>query len=311
MKNQLKAPLALSILIVLLFSFSVVQAQKYDLKLRLEDGKSYQLQQTSEQKINISVMGMSQDINQTMVFGYTYLVEKIENGIHTIKVTYDFIESARDGAQGSFSYNSKEDTEPENPEAQYMAALIGESFHMKMDQMGNVLEVSGTDALLEKGLSKMEGLDEATQKAVKAQLKNQFGDEATKSSVGQLSAFFPKKKVKVGKSWKHDYSTKTVMALDMKSVYTLEKVEDGKAYLNITTEVIPGPTETFEMGEMSMQYSLEGVYNGTMVIDLTTGWTLEGNLDQDLGGTVQISNPSFGVVDAPMTIGSNIKIKSK
>jgi hypothetical protein len=309
MKIKLIPIQAMSMFVMLIFSFSLLSAQKYDLKFNLEEGKTYKIQQKADQEINITVMGMSQDIKQINVFDYHYFVKEVKDGIQTIEVTYDAIQSSREGAQGSSSYNSRTDTVADNPESQYLAAIIGESFTMKMDQMGKVLEVIGTEALLEKGLSQMEGIDEQTMAAVKVQINSQFGDEAMKSSMGQISAFFPGKKVKVGKSWKSKVATTTVMPLNMSNVYTLDKVEDGKAYLSVRTEITPGEGEPLEMGPMTMTYELAGVQNGTVVLDLATGWTLKGDMDQDLGGNVQIDNPMTGVLDAPMTIKSTITFR--
>jgi hypothetical protein len=303
---QLKTIQKISMICMLMLSFSIAQAQKYELKFQLKEGQTYQLKQSTDQVINISVMGMNQEVKQQNVFEYDYLVEKVEDGVQTVKVTYVAIESNRESVQGNSSYNSRTDKDPDNPESKYMAAMIGESFTMKIDQMGEVLEVNGTDALLDKGLAQMEGLDESTMSTVKAQLKGQFGDEAMKSNMGQVSAFFPKKKVKVGKSWKKKAATESMMAMNMASVYKLEKVEDGKAYISVSTEITPGEGEPMEMGPMTMQYSIEGVQNGTMVLDLETGWTLAGEIDQDLGGNVQIDSPQIGVMDAPITIQSTI-----
>jgi len=303
---QLKTIQTLSMFLMLVLSLSLAQAQKYEIKFQLKEGATYTLKQTTDQLINITVMGMSQEVKQKNVFEYSYLVEKVEAGVQTIKVTYDAIESSRESAQGNTSYNSRTDSAPDNVESKYMAALIGESFWMKMNETGEILEVNGTDDLLEKGLSQIDGVDETTLSTINTQLKSQFGDEAMKSNMGQISAFFPTKKVKVGKSWKKKVSTKTTMAMNMSSVYKLDKVEDGKAYISIETEITPGEGEPMEMGPMTMEYSLEGVQNGNIVLDLATGWTLEGNMDQDLGGNVQIDSPQMGVMDAPMTIQSTI-----
>lgn len=311
MKMQLKTIQSLSMLVMLIFSVSLAQGQKYDIKFQLEEGKTYQLKQNTDQTVVISVMGMKQEVKQQNSFEYAYMVEKVEDGMQTIKVTYEAIASSRETAQGNTSYDSRKDTAPEDVEGKYMAALIGESFTMKMNQLGEVVEVIGTDELLEKGMSEIKDLDETTMATLKTQLKNQFGDEAMKDNMGQVSAFFPKKKVKVGKSWKKEATSSTIMAMIMKSVYTLDKVEDGKAYISIQTEVTPGEGKPLEMGPMTMTYSIEGVQNGTMVLDLETGWTLEGKMEQDFGGNVEIDSPQMGVMDAPITIESTINYGSK
>lgn len=166
---QLKTIQKISMICMLMLSFSIAQAQKYELKFQLKEGQTYQLKQSTDQVINISVMGMNQEVKQQNVFEYDYLVEKVEDGVQTVKVTYVAIESNRESVQGNSSYNSRTDKDPDNPESKYMAAMIGESFTMKIDQMGEVLEVNGTDALLDKGLAQMEGLDESTMSTVKAQ----------------------------------------------------------------------------------------------------------------------------------------------
>lgn len=306
MKMQLKTIKTLSMLLMLTLSFSLTQAQKYDIKYQLKEGETYLLKQTTEQVVNISVMGMKQEVKQRNAFEYSYLVEKVADGVQTIKVTYQAIESSREAAQGSTSYNSRTDTAPDGVESKYMAALIGESFWLTMDESGEVLSVKGTEDLLDKGISQIDGVDETTMATLKGQLKRQFGDEAMKSNMGQISAIFPSKKVKVGKTWKKEVSTKTIMALNMSSVYTLDKVEDGKAYISFETEITPGEGEPMEMGPMTMEYSLEGVQSGNMILDLATGFTLEGNVEQDMGGNVEIDSPQTGVMDAPMTIQSTI-----
>jgi hypothetical protein len=312
MKRIFPIPVFALLASLILVVATPLSAQKVKLRLNLEEGQSYSLSQMNKQKINMSIMGMDQNINQEIGYVYQQDVEKVEDGLYHVKVTYESITVKREGPQGNTDFDSERDSVAKDPEIQYMMALIGESFNMQLDDMGKVLKITGLDEILNKGLDAMEGIPDEAKKMVKESMVNQFGNDAMKKNMEQLSAIYPKGKVKPGKSWKQSREGSGVMSMEQENVYTLDKIEDGKAYIRLSSTVSPGEGEPVEMGPTKMTYELNGVQEGSIIVDIETGLTLEGTLDQTLGGTVTIDNPMMGEpMDAPMTIEGSMNYSSE
>ncbi len=127
-------------------------AQKLDLKLRLKPGQKYGILITTEDEVAQTIMGRQQDISHTKAMGLEFDVEQVDaNGIATIKVTYRTLKEKTSSWAGGMEYDSTKPagTFADNPLALTYAAMMGQSFGMKVSPRGTIVEVNGIEQLFE------------------------------------------------------------------------------------------------------------------------------------------------------------------
>jgi hypothetical protein len=131
--------------------------------------------------------------------------EVAASGAVALEVRYDAVAARASGIQ-EYDYDSEKDKEPpDEPAARMLSKLVGQSFTMKMGPDGKVLDVRGSEKLVEAMSRGLAGDDAAREKARQA-LGQMFSDEAFKSRMGQLAPPLPARAVKRGDTWSNDFT---------------------------------------------------------------------------------------------------------
>lgn len=287
------------------------EAKKITLRLNLEKGQSYQVENRVEQEIVQTIMGTENTIEQRMGYFYDYEVQDLVEGNYDIQVTYTDILFEQTAQGMTTSYDSRDTASDVPMGAQAQASLVGESFRMTMTPEGRISTLSGMDAIIEKIAGDMQ-MPGVPAEQMRAQLESQMGDEAMRSNMSETMAIYPDGPVRKGDSWTRKGTVRSQITLDLVSTYTLDRVSDGKAYVSVDGELSTNEdAEPTEMMGMTMVYDLGGTQKGTMVIDVETGLTLESNLTQLISGQITASGGQMGnqTMEIPMRLESNITTK--
>ena len=285
-------------------------SKKVDLRLDLEVGDDYTLEIINDQYIQQTVMGNAQTIDQTI--GYTYrqeVLDRSEDGIYTIEVTYERVVYEQASPMGSIAYDSQDPPENIAPQAIGFAATTGKSFTMTMNQQGKVLAVMGVDSLIDQIFEEVSA-QRSIDPQMRLTLKQQFGESSIKSNMTTLSGYYPEKPIKVGEHWEVVEDRKATTALHLETDYVLSKAEDGVLTLGAKSEITPieGAPPT-KMGEMELSYQLAGQQSGILQVNRSTGLLKEGTLTQNLSGNISMRGGSMGEMEWPILIETKILIK--
>ncbi|KXH85260.1 DUF6263 family protein [Chryseobacterium kwangjuense] len=171
-------------------------------------------------------------------------------------------------------------------------ALTGNKLNMKMDTKGNVISITGFDAVYTKVTNAVGTLiKDANQKAsVVASLKETFNEKILKDQLKKNLTIIPKKGAKIGEKWTVSENADPSGALKVTSNYVLKSVGNGAAEISITGG-IPKKTEKKTQGPITHSLSSELAQNGTIKFDQNTGWITNQNIDVK---TTQIETISDG-----------------
>lgn len=301
-----------SLLIILLLSGCALfgGSKAIDLQLKLQPGDVYTLETINDQYIQQTVMGNEQTIDQTI--GYTFrqeVLDRSEDGIYSIRVTYDRVVYKQESPMGSVDYDSQDPPEEIAPQAVGFAATAGKSFAMTMNQRGEVLTVTGVDSMIDQIFEEVSA-QQPMNPQMRLTLKQQFGESSIKSSMTNLSNYYPEKPVKVGEHWEVVEDRKAMTALHLETDYVLAKAEDGILTLGAKSEITPvEDAEPTQMGEMALSYSLAGQQSGTLQVNRSTGLLKEGTLTQNLSGNISMSGGPMGEMEWPIIIETRILMK--
>lgn len=276
-------------LLALLFSTTAVQAQKADIRYNLKVGREYTQNQEMEAVVIQSVMGMNVEMAMDMNFVTGYNVKSHSGGVYDIEVVYKRLKMSMDSAYGSYSFDSEDKNE------NVYTAMKDASFRMKMDEKGNILEISGMDKMIDKIAGS------ADDPVVRAQLENTLGEETFKNNFKNAMIVFPDKAVSPGDRWTSATSVDSGgISMDMETVYEYVG-KDGGLWVVRGASVIstPAGTKIVQQG-MEMDVAMKGDAAIEMRIDSDTGWTVKGTSRQNIDGDISAEIPMQGTMKVVM-----------
>ena len=121
-------------------------------------------------------------------------------------------------------------------------------------------------------------------------LDQQFSDEAIKTMLSQISAYFPDKPVAVGDSWEVGIPLNTSgISTFSQMKLTLKRVDNSIATLDCTGTIeTPAEGAVQKMQGVEAKVSIKGKQTGTIQIDMQTGWTVGAEITQLLDQEIEV-----------------------
>ncbi|KPH10968.1 DUF6263 family protein [Chryseobacterium sp. ERMR1:04] len=177
-------------------------------------------------------------------------------------------------------------------------ALTGNKLNMKMDTKGNVLSITGFDAVYTKVSNAVGTLikDKNQKESVVASLKQSFNEKVLKDQFNKNLTIIPKKGAKIGEKWTNSENADASGAVKVTSNYVLKSVGNGVAEIAVTGG-IPKKSEKKTQDKITHSLSSELVQNGTIKFDQSTGWITNQKIDVV---TTQIETISDGAQSQSM-----------
>ena len=183
---------------------------------------------------------------------------------------------------------------------------------VKMDFSGKVLEIVNLKMLSDVVLKDTSSITLTGQMgtAMKTQIANMISDKTLKTTIEMFTYNLPGKQVATGENWNIPVRTSSGgMTLDINTGYHLDGINGNNA--NITAESNIKAAENappMESGGAKITYDdLKGLSKSTIVIDSTTGLTIENTSKTHIAGNLGISMPGMSM-QIPMDINSTSKV---
>lgn len=305
---KLKKVLSALLILGMVFSLSACNSN-LALFINAKTGDNYKYHILMNQTTNTETLGQKTTSKQEMITDYTISVADVDSeGNLTLNYKYDAVKMdiEANGTKQTIDSNS---TDSDDAASRIYKSLIGKVFTTKMTKYGEVKEISGIDEMINSMVESINLGDgeemEAIIEQTKTSLKESFGDETLKSSIQQSTNIFPKGDVKIGDSWDINSSIKTVVQMDIKTTYTLDKVEKGIAHISLKSEYKTDNTKESDLMGMKMTTDISGTMTGTIRVNINNGLLSEGEITTNMSGKMSIIVPAFDgsdeqTIDAPM-----------
>jgi hypothetical protein len=262
---------------------------KVNLTLKLKEGMTYNQLMTMEQSVSTEMMGAKQDIKQTMEFLLAMKVEKVDpNGDMMIDCSYKSIKFKQEiPMMGVMEFDSTKNQTDSNPIAKLFSMMVGKSIKVVLSPEGKAKEIKGFDNLISGIMDAAEAKEGPERKMMEETFEKTFNDESFGDMVKNFAGMLPGKPISIGESWTSTTELSKFMPVIMTQTNTLKEIKEGKAIVGIMSTIKPNPdSKPLEMGPMKMTYEMTGEQKGDIEIDLKTGLTVGGEINQDISGKI-------------------------
>ncbi|MEO8934603.1 MAG: DUF6263 family protein [Xanthomarina sp.] len=108
----------------------------------------------------------------------------------------------------------------DNIEAKMFHGLTNSVLKMQMLKTGEIIEISGTEAMIRKMVEQTGIKDKFTKEIVFETIKKEYGSESLSRSFEQITFCYPNKKVSIGDQWTNNYSGDLIAT----NVWTLKEI---------------------------------------------------------------------------------------
>ena len=161
------------------------------------------------------------------------------------------------------------------------------------------------DALMQRMISVAgENMPEEAKGQMQEGLKSVMNDEMLKGLIEQSFKIFPDKKVSVGDSWNAKMEMKSIMDMNVESTYTLKKVENGIATLDIKSKITSSGSEKMIQGT-KVEMSVNGMQTGTMDVEVASGMTMKSSIVQKIDSKMKAQGQEI-----PISVNGTTTIKT-
>lgn len=194
-------PAVSSIVLIILCGSAAAATQ---LQWKLAKGKMYYQRTVIEQQITQTVMGQEQKIEQSIGIGHKLQVLDVDpQGNMRIQYTYLWSKLKQINPMVQIDYDSSQKS-PVPAGAEGFAALVGQSYTVKMTPQGKILDVNGVEQLRDAVLKKLPPGMDAT--VGMNPVAGYIDKESLKQMTEAGTAIYPDKPVNPGDSWNKEYS---------------------------------------------------------------------------------------------------------
>jgi len=304
MKNTLLIVFCLSL-------FTLARAQKLDLSLNLQEGKTYTQQSESKLSIVQNINGQELNINMSVKGSMSYLVKTATKEDYLIDMQYEALSMYMELPQGgSVEFNSEKEDQNDIMST-VLNGITNQPISIVLGKKGTISEVSDLDSLWTSVFSQFSNIPEEQLKQVQDQIKSAYGPEALKGNVEMVTAIFPSERVQVGDEWVVTNSMQSMMPVDVNSTYKLAEIQDGYYLIQGASSLQTSDTAAIvDSNGMPMKYNMTGAINSEIKIDKQSGWIIEAQNTQDIEGEAQIQpNPQMPMkMTIPMVMKNETRI---
>ncbi len=257
--------------LLFLLVYSVPLSAQSILEYTLEKGDTFTIKQDAEQIITQELDGAAHELTNKIDGILQFKVLTQRDSTYEIALTFkDLNLKMTSSIQGELMNVHANEISEDDMQSRIFSSLLNSPVQMILAKTGDILEVKGGDSLVVK-MAEASGLEDAfSLNMMKKSLQKEFGSEALSESYKQMTFIYPKKPVKIGDSWKNEYSGK----LGAKNTWTLEALTKDEATINGTADV------TMDVTELATTMKLNGTQQTQIITNTASGFikimTVEG-----------------------------------
>lgn len=294
MKN--KIIVAAAILTGALLAFA--PAPKTELIFSLKKGMTYQQQVTVDVQTVQMIMGQENASTSEMrLTTYFELAETKDNS-----ALYDMWYGEMTAIVKANGMEQKMSSADPNDElSQLLAKMVNEKFQAEIDHKGDITSVTGLEEMIG-------SMADESENGLANEIGGSYGEAGLLRNMDMVLSVFPEGPVKKGDTWKSRQLSNTGFPLFIDNTFTLKQVKGDVAEIEVNADIVlDTENANFSLQGMEATFFLEGVRTGTLMMEVSTGWVQSATFDDDIAGSITISE----MADFPEGLTIPIESKSK
>jgi len=262
--------------------------QKFQYKLKLQNGQKYYLTMITQEKTSYTLLGKERYVEQEVGFGYELDVNQIdEKNVADVSVRLDWIMLKTKGQGPTVVYDSNQLFSPIAPAAKRLALMLGARFEVNITTEGNIKDVKKIKEMLTNIEKKL--TPTMQERMLILSLKEQFTEYAIKGIFERHLAVYPENEVGVGDYWEKTFQAPLGLPLIIQNKWTLIERKNGIAIIQNNANIKTDPdAKPWVRGGTKTRYKLEGLQNGLSEAQEKTGLIRESKLSQQLTGEMKV-----------------------
>jgi hypothetical protein len=214
---------------------------------------------------------------------------------------------------GNFVMRS-DSAQDKNLGSQILNKMMNKHFTVKMSTYGEIIDVVGSDKLMEEAVNAVSGADQSQLATMKESIKQFAGKEALKGSLGMSMRCLPEKPVSVGDTWTNQVELASAMSAMVNNTWKLTGRNAGVSSLEGKSVIKSKENTTAQkVNGIPVKYNLNGEQQILSKIDEKTGWLIESTSNQEISGEMELdlSAQGSGTQKVPIKIKSKIHSSGK
>ncbi len=196
------------LLVVLLICSSVTAFGQKKLGYNLKVDDQYTFVQKTSQEITQEMEGMTHSMNNEIQGAYTMQVKSITKTGYIIAFSYTHFKMVSNSnlAGEIMNIDTAKESDPSDMQANIFKGLIGVAMEMEMLNTGKIVQITGTENLINAMVANSGITDDATKQQVYKAMESEFGSNTLASSFEQFTYIYPETKVRVGDNWQNKHT---------------------------------------------------------------------------------------------------------
>jgi len=301
----------MKLLFLLIFLIPGLQEEKYDIRLKLEEGQTYYHTIRTETDFLMMVNEEEMLISTIFEASLIYEVTVVHDTFYNFQVQYEKLLMVNKAPMITFKISS-DTTDSTNMMSGFFKEMVHKPFTLSMNKNGKITELLNIDTLYSTIWDGKAGEMISSNGKMTEQLKDQMGAAMIMENYELLSAFYPGKHVEVGESWSNSTTLGNRLAGTTINIFTLTDVSDEGI-------IIHGESETYtknkdanmEIMGKTMEYNMDGNMIFSCTMDYRTGWIQEATIRQNFKGDItMVAKEGWNNRSIPIAVTSVIEITS-
>ena len=290
------------------FLIMSAKADKVTLKYNLAIGNTYKIKTVTDQVMEQTIMGQPQTMNNKMENLTGFKVQGVEGNTITLETWYEKLYMSVETPMGNFTMDSDK-PDSIDPGSTVFSKLMNKHFTIKMSSNGEIIDVIGSDKIMEDVFNELSGMNDMLTPMIKETAKQFLSKESLKSNLEATTHCFPNKPVSLGDSWTSKTEQISIIPAQISNTWKLTDSKDGVSFLECKSKLKSDEDSPYQnMNGIQIKYNVSGEQQTVSKIDEKTGWLIESTMNQEISG--EIVADLFAQGAGPQKFPITIKSKS-
>lgn len=282
----------LSIIILVVYSFSSMAQSSVNLKYNLAPNKTYRVKSTTkvEQKMTMQGMDQNTEVNNMLYFSIKPLNSSADFFMAQVRFDTIFFSTSMPKMEVSSanSGNMKSSDAKEIMDC-FENRLSNSTLLVKMDYSGHVIDIMNYQVIEKVLLTDIDSIRGQAEMSIKPRIIMMAEKEALKGMIESITVYAPNKEVKKGDSWETSFKSKNGgFGMLINSVFVLDNLEENEASLHADVAITPAADKPMEINGAKITADIKGIGKSEMKINTQTAWIISSSATMEISGNMNV-----------------------